>query len=334
MIYRKSHPAELQYKVLVDTLAQMKSLGLQRVRLSGGGEPTFHRSFQKIIEHLYKHDIVLSNLTTNGLLCDNTMLDLLCSGKWFGIVFSLQVLNEKDWMKITGGPRRGFQKVMKNIRYLVEKKLAAKSSWPYVCLSLGINEFTYRNLTGGYEFAQELGVDVLSFKTYNTYKYSKKVLSASNYILKQLKDIKDDNEMNKRSMSIAYSLKDLKLNEMFSQEYDVQGDESAFYCSDHYNTQCFMPWFGTLIRASGDVSVCCALPPESPVLGNIYDASFKTIWFGKKYTEIRNKFERVLNSKTINTKYLPINIRCTKYARPDEGCSLRVSLERMSKYYM
>jgi MoaA/NifB/PqqE/SkfB family radical SAM enzyme len=330
--YRKGRPAELRYDVLAGAITEMKALGLQDVRLSGGGEPTLCRSFAQIIEHLYKHDVALSCLTTNGLLCDSALLDLLFSGRWSGVEFSLPALCEADWKTITSGPPKGFRTIVENIRRLMERRRATRSHSPLVALSVGIHECTYRHLAKGAALARELGVDILSFHTYNHNRYPKKVIAASEAILKQLNDIKAEEETARHPMIVAYSLKDLCLNEVFTEAYALKEDDAAFKCIDYSGGQCFMPWYGTLLRANGDVSICSAYP-ELPDLGNIHDRPFKAIWFGKEYRQIRSDFERALRSKTSEVTTHSIPLWCTKYAPSDLGCSLRVSRERLLELY-
>jgi radical SAM protein with 4Fe4S-binding SPASM domain len=57
---------------------------------------------------------------------------------------------------------------------------------------------------------------------------------------------------------------------------------------------CFAPYYTSMVRANGNLVVCCHSPTEGSefVLGNIERTSFKEIWFSDEYKEIRKKLKR------------------------------------------
>ena len=329
---RKKRLSELPYNVIVETLEQMRTIGLREVRLSGGGEPTLHPSFKKIIEYLYSRDITLRDLTTNGVLCDRPIIDLLCSGRWLAVEFSLHAVDVKDWTSITLGSRKDFQRTIDNIRYLAEKKRSSKSPCPRIILQIGIDERTYKKLFKSYEMACDLGVDHLTFITYNFITYPRNVLSAGDKILDQLRAIKADARLRKRKMLVSYGLSNIKLNISAVQDAVISGSGNEIVCIEDYCSPCFMPWHGVTIKANGDVVACCAGFVPS-IMGNIYDAPIKSIWLGSKYRDLRSRFEKVLRAKNIDMTNLPIHISCTPFARPDEGCPVKIRWEDLVKFH-
>jgi radical SAM protein with 4Fe4S-binding SPASM domain len=52
---------------------------------------------------------------------------------------------------------------------------------------------------------------------------------------------------------------------------------------------CLQPWNYTCIRTNGDVVPCCAVfgSDRMPVMGNIFQQDFRTIWHGEHYREFR-----------------------------------------------
>jgi radical SAM protein with 4Fe4S-binding SPASM domain len=58
---------------------------------------------------------------------------------------------------------------------------------------------------------------------------------------------------------------------------------------------CFRMWRGAVINTDGDVVPCCYDKNAGHVMGNLYDQSFKEIWYGERYRSFRNK---ILKSRT------------------------------------
>ncbi len=52
---------------------------------------------------------------------------------------------------------------------------------------------------------------------------------------------------------------------------------------------CLQPWNYTCIRTNGDVVPCCAVfgSDRMPVMGNVFQQDFTTIWHGERYREFR-----------------------------------------------
>ena len=51
----------------VDLIDELVGTGLRSVRLAGGGDPLFHREVVDVIDHLAARDVVIDNITTNGV---------------------------------------------------------------------------------------------------------------------------------------------------------------------------------------------------------------------------------------------------------------------------
>ncbi len=52
---------------------------------------------------------------------------------------------------------------------------------------------------------------------------------------------------------------------------------------------CLQPWNYTCVRTNGDVVPCCAVfaSDRMPVMGNVFQQDFTTIWHGERYREFR-----------------------------------------------
>ena len=184
----------------------MRELGLKRARFSGGGERTLHPQLRTIIEYLHANGISLSELTTNGLLLDDSLQKLLLQLHWMSVQFSLSASNESDWRKATKGPRGGFTNIISNIKALVRRRRALNSTLPIINVMFGVDRITYSKLTEAYELACDMGVDTVLFSTYNKVVYPKRVLQASDLIVKQLAQIYRTNAKTKRLKHVFFLL--------------------------------------------------------------------------------------------------------------------------------
>ena len=66
---------ELSYEQVIDILDQAKDIGVNAFTLTGG-EPLVHRQFLDIVRAIYKRNMFVFELNTNGLLLNQHMLDV------------------------------------------------------------------------------------------------------------------------------------------------------------------------------------------------------------------------------------------------------------------
>ena len=58
---------QIPYPRICEILDEMTPRGLRSVRLSGGGDPLFHREIAQVIDAIHERGLVIDNITTNGL---------------------------------------------------------------------------------------------------------------------------------------------------------------------------------------------------------------------------------------------------------------------------
>lgn len=84
------------------------------------------------------------------------------------------------------------------------------------------------------------------------------------------------------------------------------GSQSPLLAPTGRIRHCPIPWWGTYIEANGLVRPCCVWPSGDP-MGDLRRQSFREIWNGPKYRELR---------RTVNTPEMPVFCRrCTLPAR-------------------
>lgn len=107
-----NHKDLLSYEEIIRIVQAGAKLGIKKIRLTGG-EPLLRKNITYLVEEINKiPEIEDIAITTNGLLLDTLLEDLVKVGLK-RINLSLDTLNEETFHRITGF--RGFEKVKENL---------------------------------------------------------------------------------------------------------------------------------------------------------------------------------------------------------------------------
>src|SRR5258708_2959899 len=96
---------QIPLKRTTELIDELAGNGLRSVRLSGGGDPLFHREIDEVLEHLALRGIVVDNLTTNGVALTPAIAQYLVRNKAREVIFSLNAADPADYarmMKVKG----------------------------------------------------------------------------------------------------------------------------------------------------------------------------------------------------------------------------------------
>src|SRR5687768_5439744 len=104
---------------LTDLIDELASTGLKSVRLSGGGDPLFHKDVLKVMDHLESRGVIVDNLTTNGLALNTEVATRLVNNKAREVIFSLNAVDAADYARMMQVKPALFDKILDNIRNLV-----------------------------------------------------------------------------------------------------------------------------------------------------------------------------------------------------------------------
>ncbi|MBW3671540.1 MAG: radical SAM protein, partial [Acidobacteria bacterium] len=104
-------------RTTIDSLAET---GLRSVRLSGGGDPLFHRQIHDVLDHLISKGIIIDNLTTNGVALSPEISRKLVSSKAREVIVSLNAPNAEQYHRMLRVKPALFDKVLENVRSLVD----------------------------------------------------------------------------------------------------------------------------------------------------------------------------------------------------------------------
>src|SRR5215212_279532 len=104
---------------LTDLVDELVEGGLKSVRLSGGGDPLFHRDVLNVFDYLAQKNVVVDNLTTNGVALNGEVARRLVANKAREVIFSLNAADAADYARMMQVKPALFEKVLENIRNLV-----------------------------------------------------------------------------------------------------------------------------------------------------------------------------------------------------------------------
>lgn len=154
--FRHDHPGLWNIELLIERMQELKTLGCESVVVEGGGEPTMHPGFQRIMISLHDMGYHLG-LTTNGVHLERVMPVV---GLFDWIRVSLDAYDEESFRKYKRSDV--MEHIMRNMAHII----AARGS----CTVIGVAYLLVKGLVGTEAlFAitdrlRDLGADYLQFR--------------------------------------------------------------------------------------------------------------------------------------------------------------------------
>lgn len=291
---------------LTDLIDELAEGGLKSVRLSGGGDPLFHRDVLNVMDHLASRNVVVDNLTTNGVALTNEVAKRLVEGKAREVIFSLNAADAADYSRMMKVKPALFDKVLENVRNLVAVR--GESIYPSIVIQFLIDKQNVDRLVDMYELGRSLGPDRIAINA---------VLEVPLDRIDQQKLLERDDrdvarpqieEILRRDDGVGLLQMDFAVagwNEMLADvrhrlntpAYNMYPTAPSF---KQENGGCFFAWYTAAITGNGDIRPCCLLlNPSVKPLGNIHDGqTFAEHWNGPAFAKMRDEMRDVLLMKT------------------------------------
>jgi len=239
-----------------DLIKDLKEMNCKNVEFCGGGEPTMHPDFEKIVRMFYENGFILG-LITNGSLLKEKVIDndLVKCFNWIRV--STDASEAKMHKKIHGTD--DFDKIVENIRELVNVNKEKNNSKTNISLRFLLYEFNVADMIHMYNLSEELGVNAINFRSARNCSNQITPEQAEKYerFLKLLK------EENSGHVSIFGTLKKSELK----------------------TKQCYLHWLWAIVTSSGDVLLCCWYQGryKTHVVGNVFKNTLVDIYKGEAY---------------------------------------------------
>ncbi len=283
-----------------EILDELAGGGLKSVRLSGGGDPLYHRDILAILDLLGGHGIVIDNLTTNGALLGPEVAARLVRDRAREVVFSLNAVDGADYARMMQVKPAIFDRVVANMRHLVGIR---REGLPCVVAQFLIDRENFTALPRMYELAREIGVDTVVVNP---------VMDIPRERIDQQRlldesDIERVRPVLKETLAKDADLRLLQVSfpsDPWNRMVEDVKRETGFELKNFFPTAgsfreenggCFFGWYTITVRGNGDLYPCCMLMnPDYEPLGNAREGSIASHWTGPKFRRLRAEMREVL----------------------------------------
>lgn len=311
---------------LTDLIDELAGSGLKSVRLSGGGDPLFHRDVLRVMDHLAARGVVIDNLTTNGVALTADVAARLVRNKAREVIFSLNAVDAADYARMMRVKPALFEKVLENIRTLVAVR--GDSIHPSIVVQLLIDKTNVHRLVDMYELGRSLGSDRIAINA--VLKIPGDRIDPAALLTTDDRDaaeplieeiLRRDRDAGLLQIDFAIAGWNDTVNavrqRLGAPAHNLYPIAPSFKAE---NGGCFFAWYTAAITGNGDIRPCCLLLNSSvKPLGNLHDGrSFAEHWNGPAFGKMRDEMREVLLMKQ-KVPYSPSRFEIIKEPCVAEG---------------
>jgi len=283
---------------------EMAAAGLKSVRISGGGDPLFHRNVLEFLDHLHARGVVVDNLTTNGALLNAEVARRLVEHEAREVVISLNAVDEADYHRMMQVPPKIFHQVLANVRHLVSSR--GEKRRPEVVVQFLLDRGNYERLPEMYELGRSLDSDRISIGLVlfvptpqvdhrnllaDDVETAEKVRPFLHEVLGR------DREARRIQMDLPFASWNAMAEEI-QRQLEYPEASPLFPVAPSFrkeNGHCFFGWYTATIRGNGDLYPCCLLMNKDyEPLGDATKGRFLDHWNGPQFTRMRREMREVL----------------------------------------
>lgn len=287
---------------LTDLVDEMAAAGLKSVRLSGGGDPLFHRDVLNVIDHLASRNVIVDNVTTNGVAMTTEVATRLVKNKAREVIFSLNAVDAADYARMMKVKPQLFDKVVENIKNLLD--IRGDSIYPSVVIQFLIDKENVSRLVDMYELAQSIGPDRAAINAVLEIPLERidreRLLTpddryAAEPLIEEI--LRRDKEVGMLQIDFAVAHWNTMMAEIRERVgtpvYNSYPTASSFR---QENSGCFFAWYTAAITGNGDIRPCCLLlNPGVKPLGNVHETkTFAEHWNGPEFARMRDEMREVM----------------------------------------
>jgi len=335
-----------------ELLLELREAGTRSIRLSGGGEPLFHRKIFDFLRAIDRSGIPIENLTTNAVLLRPQVAELLVN-TCEQITISLNTADSATYATMMQTNTRNFQRVVDNVKGLAQaRKPYAKK--PHIKLQFLVWKENYKQIPEMYELAREMGADSILFnglaylrpdqqmtpaETDEMMELYQELLRVDEY--RRIECINSfEQDLSQRVQQIEARVgearaamapvqrisklltrRDFTLAEKLGHYRKQRQKGKLFSTNGSLDSPCVIGWYSMVIRPTGEVGPCCILQQTSK-LGNIYKQSLREIWHGEGFRQLRSSLHRILREKETWELDAATDQKVDKICGPTGGCPI------------
>jgi MoaA/NifB/PqqE/SkfB family radical SAM enzyme len=311
---------------LADLIDELAGNGLKSVRLSGGGDPLFHRDVLRVMDHLAARGVVIDNLTTNGVALNADVATRLVRNQAREVIFSLNAADAADYARMMRVKPALFDKVLENIRALVAMR--GDAIHPSIVVQFLIDKANVHRLVDMYELGRSLGPDRIAINAVleiprdridPTVLLTTEDRDAAEPLIEEI--LRRDRDAGLLQIDFAIAGWNDTVNavrrRLGAPAHNMYPVAPSF---KQENGGCFFAWYTATITGNGDIRPCCLmLDPAVKPLGNIHqEKSFAEHWNGPAFGKMRDEMREVLLMKQ-KAPYSPSRFEILKEPCVTEG---------------
>jgi radical SAM protein with 4Fe4S-binding SPASM domain len=234
------------FKQIIDELGPY----LIHIDFCNWGEPLTNKQIFEMIKFAKQYNIDTKLDSNFNQLNEEDIENLVLSGL-DKLIVSIDGASPQTYSKYRVGG--DFNRVMDNLKFLLEKKRQLNKTHPYICWQFLVFRHNEHEIELVKQIGRDLGVEVGITKAF----------IGNNQWIPQNSD---------------YS------------HYQKEKIKNG-YTSEHFNKLqeaiCNWPWEAIVINPNGSVSACCSVEDEKDDFGNIFQQPFRKIWNNEKYRTAR-----------------------------------------------
>ena len=316
---------ELPMPRFVELLGELREAGTRSLRLSGGGEPLFHRSIKAFLAAIADSGMPIENLTTNAVLLRSEVAELLARS-CDSVTVSLNTGDAESYGAMMQTNPRNFQRVVDNVSALVAQRRGRGARTPRVTLQFLVWKGNYRTLPAMYRLARQIGADSILFNGLASLPPEQHMTAAETDEMMELYEglVSEDEyrriacinsfeqdlssrvaAMNRRVGARRGSLPRRVVRFLRRDDWPLAekvGHLRREVRRRHHargtrglDSYCTIGWHSMVIRTTGAVAPCCIL--QGKELGNVYRQSVREVWHGEAYQRFRAELSRILRER-------------------------------------
>lgn len=247
--------------VAIDTIRQMSEMGCEGITFSGGGEPTLHPEFPKILWEAHNRGM-RTFVITNGSRLKKYAEPFACHTREFRV--SLDASCKEEHAAIHGSKNGGFDEIVESLKFIAKGR--AVKGYPRIGVTYTCEprNFEMESLIRMMALAEHMGIDYLYFRPESS------------------SEIKFEEWW-------CRSLEEKAARYCPSVEVMVFGWRNSDVLTQREFSKCYSSMIVPVIGANGDVQACC--DRRDIVFGNLYAKPFKEIWLSREHRQIAGAIE-------------------------------------------
>jgi MoaA/NifB/PqqE/SkfB family radical SAM enzyme len=308
-------------------LGELREMGTRTIRLSGGGEPLFHRSIREFLAAIRASGLPIENVTTNAVLLRAEIAELLAA-TCDHVTVSLNTADAETYGSMMQTNPANFQRAVDNVKALIARRRERGARRPKVLLQFLVWKGNYRQIPDMVRLAREIGVDSILFNGLAFLPPEKRMTPAETDEMMALYEEvlrADDSRMigtigsfeqdlsarlaaiserlragrgrlSRAAGAARFLLQDgLTLPEKVGQLSERARRWRASRVPQSLDSSCLIGWHSLVVRTTGAVAPCCIL--QGKELGNVYRQTVREVWHGEAYNRFRGELSRILRQR-------------------------------------